>query len=80
MANEQRELFEILIGAVMAQSAVCEFLVKSGAVERAALIEHLAERRVSLEKTATQSALFPIDVLSALLAGRKPPPPPSAFH
>jgi hypothetical protein len=42
MANEQRELLEILIGAVMAQSVVCEFLVKSGVVERAALVEHLA--------------------------------------
>lgn len=80
MANEQRELFEILIGAVMVQSVVCEFLVKSEVIERTALIEHLAERRVSWEKTATRNALFPIDVLSAVLAGRQPPPPPFALH
>jgi hypothetical protein len=80
MANEERELLEILIGAVMAQSAVCEFLVKSGVIERAALIGHLVERRLSWEKTATQNALFSVDVLSALLAGRQPPPPPSALH
>jgi hypothetical protein len=53
MANENRELLEILIGAVMTQSALCEFLVKSGVIDRTALIEHLAERRVSWEKTAT---------------------------
>jgi hypothetical protein len=80
MANEEQELLEMLVGALMAQPAVCEFLVKSGVIKRAALIEHLVERRVSWEKTATQNALYPVDVLSALLAGRQPPPRPSALH
>jgi hypothetical protein len=76
MAAEGRETLEMVIGAMMAQSAILDFLVKQGVIESGPLLEHLAARRVSWEKTASANALFPIDVLSSILAGRQPPRPP----
>jgi hypothetical protein len=80
MADQNREVLEITIGVTMAQSALCDFLVKSGAIKIDPLIEHLAARRVAWEKTATSNALFAVDMLLSLLAGRKPPPFPSSLH
>ncbi len=80
MADQSREMLEIVMGALMAQSAVLEFLVKQRVIERAPLLEHLVARRVAWEKTATPNALFSIDVLSSILAGRQPPQPPASLH
>lgn len=80
MASKDRELLEMALGALMAQAAVCEFMVKSGAIKRGPLIEHLAAKRVGWESTATPNALFAIDVLSSLIAGRQPPTPPASLH
>jgi hypothetical protein len=76
MADAGREALEMIIGALMAQSAVLDFLVKERVIERDPLLEHLASRRVSWEKTATPNALFAIDLLASILAGRQPPRPP----
>ena len=80
MADQNRETLEMIIGVVMTQSALCDFLIKSGAIKLDALLEHLAARRVAWEKSASMTALFPVDVLSSLLAGRKPPSPPPSLH
>jgi hypothetical protein len=80
MAAEGRDTLEMVLGALMAQAAVLEFLVNQGVIERDPLVEHLAARRVSWERTATPSALFSIDVLSSILAGRSPPPPPGPLN
>ena len=80
MADQSRETLELVLGAMMAQSAVLDFLVKQRVIEAAPLLEHLAARRVSWEKTATPNALFPIDVLSSILAGRNPPKPPGPLN
>ena len=80
MAAQERETLEMILGAMMAQSAVLEFLVKERVIERDPLLEYLAFRRVSWEKTATPNALFAIDVLSSILAGRQPPPPPGSLN
>jgi len=80
MAAEGRETLEIVIGAMMAQSAVLDFLVKQGLIKSDPLLEHLAAQRVSWEKTATPNALFSIDLLSSILAGRQPPRPPGSLN
>lgn len=80
MADQSREMLEIVMGALMAQSAVLDFLVKKGVIEHAPLLEHLAARRVAWEKTATPNALFSIDLLSSILAGRQPPKYPGPLH
>ena len=80
MADQGREALELVIGTVMAQSAVVEYLVKAGVIESAPLLEHLARKRVAWEKSATALALFPVDVLASILAGRQPPPPPGSMH
>ena len=76
MPDQNSEMLEMVLGSIMAQSAVLEFLVKQGVIEHVPLLEHLAARRVAWERTATPNALFPIDLLSAVLAGRQPPRPP----
>lgn len=80
MAAQGRDTLEMIMGVMMAQSAVLEFLVKERIIERDPLIEHLAFRRVSWEKTATPNALFAIDLLASILAGRQPPPPPGPLN
>ncbi len=80
MADQSRETLELVLGAMMVQSAILDFLVKQGVIESAPLLEHLAARRVSWEKTATPTALFPIDVLSSILAWRHPPKPPGPLN
>jgi hypothetical protein len=80
MADQGREALELVLGAMMTQSAILDFLVQKGVIERAPLLEHLAKRRVAWEKTATPLALFPVDVLASILAGRQPPKPPGSLH
>jgi hypothetical protein len=80
MADQNREALEMIIGVVLTQSAMCEFLLKNGVSDRAALIEHFAARRVAWESSATELSLFPVDTLLALLAGRAPPAPPGSLH
>jgi hypothetical protein len=80
MADQNREMLEMVIGAVMAQSAVLDFLVKQKVIEQTALLEHLARRRVSWEKTATPNALFSVDLLLSILAGRPAPRPPGTLN
>lgn len=80
MADQGREALELMMGAMMAQAAVLEFMVKQGLIERDLLLVHLASRRISWETTAPPTALFPLDLLASLLAGRPPPAPPSALH
>jgi hypothetical protein len=80
MADQGRETFELVLGAMMAQSAVLDFLVKQGVIESTPLLEHLAARRVAWEKTATPNALFPIDVLASILVGRQTPKPPGPLN
>ena len=82
MADQSRETLEIVIGAVMAQSAIfiLDFFVKQGVIERDPLLEHLAGRRVAWETTATPNALFAIDLLSSIVAGRQPPKPPGPLN
>jgi hypothetical protein len=80
MADQSREMLEVVMGAVMAQSAVLEFLIKQRVIEHAPLLEHLAARRVAWESTATPNALFSIDLLSSILAGRQPPKPPGPLN
>ncbi|MGY8705124.1 hypothetical protein RAD16_05195 [Bradyrhizobium sp. 18BD] len=80
MADQGRDALEMIIGSMMAQSAIIEFLVKQGVIERDPLLEHLASRRVSWESTATPNALFAIDLLSSILAGRQPPRPPGPLN
>jgi hypothetical protein len=80
MAGQNRETLEIILGVVMAQSAILDFLIKNKVIESGPLIEHLAGRRTSWEKTATANALFSIDVLLSLLAGKQPPPAPGSLH
>jgi hypothetical protein len=55
-------------------------MIDQGIIDRTALVEHLAAKRVSWEKTASQNTLWSIDVTSALLAGKMPPPPPVSIH
>jgi hypothetical protein len=65
---------------MMAQAAFVEFLVKKGVIETDPLLEHFAAKLVSWETTAPPNALFPLQTLAALIAGRKPPAPPSSVH
>lgn len=78
--SQDREIFEMLIGVVMTQSALCDFMIKNGVIASAPLIEHLAARRIAWETTASASALFPVDTLLSLLAGKQPPARPPALH
>lgn len=80
MADDGRIALELAIGTAMAQSAIVEFLINAGIIERGPLIEHLALKRVSWEATASTNALFPVDLLVSLLAGKQPPAPPSSLH
>lgn len=80
MADQGREALEIVMGAMMVQGAVIEFLVEKGVIQHAPLLEHLAAKRVSWEKTATKNALFPIDFLSSMIAGRQTPKPPGLLN
>ena len=80
MADQGREALELVVGTMMAQAAFVEFLVKKGVIETDPLLEHLAAKIVSWEKTAPRNALFPVQTLAALIAGRKPPAPPSSMH
>jgi hypothetical protein len=80
MADQGREALELAIGTMMAQAAFVEFLVKKGVIETDPLLEHFAEKLVSWEQTAPLNALFPLQTLAALIAGRKPPAPPSSMH
>lgn len=75
-----RDALELVIGAMLVQSAVCESLIKSGAIERKSLIERLAARRAAWEGTATQLSLFPVDVILSLLAGQQLPAPPGSLN
>jgi len=78
--DPSREALEIVMGAMMAQGAIIDFLVKKGVIERGPLLEHLAAKRVSWEKTATKNALFPIDFLSSMIAGGQTPKPPGPLN
>jgi hypothetical protein len=80
MADQNREALEMLIGVIMTQSALIDFLIKTKVIESGPLIEHLATRRIAWEKTATPTALFSIDMLASLLAGKQPPPAPGSVH
>jgi len=81
MADQSsREMLEMLMGAMMAQAAVLDFLVKQRVIEHVPLLEHLAAKRVSWEKTATPNALFSIDLLSSIIAGRQTPRPPGPLN
>jgi hypothetical protein len=80
MADQSKEMLEMVIGAMMAQSALLEFLVKQKVIEHAPLLEHLAARRVVWEKVATPNALFSIDLLLSILAGSPPPRPPGRLN
>jgi hypothetical protein len=80
MADQGREALELAIGTMMAQAAFVEFLVKKGVIETDPLLEHFAAKLVSWEKAATPNALFPLQTVAALIAGRKPPAPPSSVH
>ena len=80
MANESQETLQLVLGAMMAQYAVCEFLVKNGVIENGALVEHLAAKRVIWEKSSTELGLFPVDVLASMLAGRPTPVPPGRLN
>jgi hypothetical protein len=80
MAVQGLEALELAIGTMMAQAAFVEFLVKKGVIETDPLLEHFAAKLVSWETTAPPNALFPLQTLAALIAGRKPPAPPSSVH
>lgn len=80
MANEDHAALELAIGNVMLQAALCEFLVKAGIINLAALRAHLDARRVAWQPTVSETALFPLDVLASLLAGQPVPPPPARRH
>jgi hypothetical protein len=80
MAAEGRDALELALGTIMAESALIEFLIMKGVIERDPLLEYFAAKIVSWEKTATPLALFPIQTLGALTAGRQPPAPPSSLH
>jgi hypothetical protein len=70
----------LVVGSIMAQSALVEFLLKQKIIESGPLLEHLAAKRVSWEATADASALWAIDTISAIAAGRQPPAPPGKLH
>lgn len=80
MAADDRGALETAIGAVMTQHAICEFLIQKGVIDRAALLEFFGAKLLSWEKTATQTALFPMQMLATMLAGKPAPSPPPTSH
>jgi hypothetical protein len=78
--KQAKELLEMVLGTLMMNHSLCEFLIERGTIDRTALVNHLAAKRVSWEQTASANALFPIDMISALLAGKKMPAPPVSLH
>jgi hypothetical protein len=84
MADKTTELLEMMMGALMVQTTICRFLIKEGIIDRASLVAHLAERRVSWEKTAPAGALFPVDfVMNVVSQQQEPsaiPSPPASLH
>jgi hypothetical protein len=61
-------------------TALIEHLIERGVIEREPLLEFLAAKRVAWEGTASQIALWPLDSLSAVVAGRQRPALPGSIH
>lgn len=80
MADQGREALELVIGAMLAQYAVCEFLIRQGIISEPSLRQFLDAKQSALEPYASKNAMFAYGTLRRLLQGQRIPGDPGETH
>jgi hypothetical protein len=80
MATEDKRALELALGVVIIQSALCDFMIESGTIKLESLIGHLVARRAVWESTASETTLFPVDVLLSMLQGQQSSTPVGSIN